>query len=192
MSDETLYGHNRPPLDDPAAVDVDLLRARLVEKTAEAKARLDELVDGLGKVPEIIDNEPEARRAISFLAQCSIAFDTWEELRKAERAPVLALGQAVQDHFLPLATGALDFMERVTDRLAVFNAKHNAKGNMRGLYGGSMVPGTDWTIGVENIRDVPYAYLALDTAAVKRAIKAGVTSIPGLKIEDKHTVTVRK
>lgn len=184
-------GHNLPPLDDASKIDVDLQTARIREKSAETAARLNELIDGLLAVPPEIATDAEARKAISFMVQCADAMDTWEQLRKSERAPVLALGAAVQDFYTPVAERVMALMDRVLDSLSAFNEAHNAKGNLRGVYGGTMVPGTDWDIVLQNIHDVPTAYLKLDESKVKKSIAAGVVTIPGLKLTPHHKVHVR-
>lgn len=64
-------------------------------------------------------------------------------------------------------------------------------GTMRGSYGAVATVRQVWTFEIDDISKVPADYLEVKSSAVNQAIRDGVREIPGLRIYQKDSMTVR-
>lgn len=139
-------------------------------------------------VPAEIPDHATAVRLTDFLGTMKVALEKWEAARLNERAPVLDLGQAVQDNFMALKNDVEEDLHILKKRLAKFAGSNS----IRGEYGTLASPADGAPeIAITDPSKIPRAFLCLDVEKVKRAVKAGVTNIEGVKIDIPKTVRLR-
>lgn len=214
----TTIGHNRPPIvtaEELAAATADLDqrsealiasagRAR-VENEAHAGRAADLIkmitshVKALDDVREAhkrpiidagkaVDAHFKARTAPLDEAKGAMKglISTWQA---AERARAAAEAKARLD-----AARAAEERARAAGLLSTAPAvkpEPEPQPVVRGATGAGIVTTKRWVHEVTDPTAVPRQYLAVDDAAIKAAVKAGVRDIPGVRIYQDETVTVR-
>lgn len=214
----TTIGHNRPPIvtaEELAAATADLDqrsealiasagRAR-VENQAHAGKAADLIkmitahVKALEDVREahkrpileagkVVDAHFKARTAPLDAAKAAVKgmVSAWQA---AERAKAAAEAKAKLD-----AARAAEERARAAGVLSttpVAEPEPEPQQVVRGATGAGIVTTKRWVHEVTDAAAVPRQYLTVDDAAIKAAVKAGVRDIPGVRIYQDETVTVR-
>lgn len=177
---------NNPPSDNLASIDLASMVARINERIAFLRDRLQHLIERGKTVTEPPADAEGAGRLADFVLQLRSSMDKWEQLRVFERAPILALGQAIQDVFVPLNDQVDAEVLRLKDLLVEHDGVRGEFGSLVSVKRGGV------TIEVEDFEMVPRAYLMIDIAKVKVDWLDNVRrDIPGLKITEKKRTQVR-
>jgi hypothetical protein len=160
---------------------IDVTRSRIKAPVLSAQRQIDgigkKLTDPLRASVAIIEDRmaaylrrkaETARREAEAEAQ-RLAAAAHEAMREAETTPeqtadaIAALAEAQQAEALATAS---------TPELTRTRSLHGALAGLR----------ETWTYEVEDIQKVPAAYLTVNDAVVKAAIKTGVRAIPGIRV----------
>lgn len=177
---------NNPPPDDVARVDLESMVARINERVAHLRERLLHLIERAKTVTAAPTDDETAGRIADFVLQLQSSMSKWEVERVFERGPILRLGQAIQDAFVPLNDDAAIEAQRLKELLI-------ERDGVRGEFGALVsVRGVSVTIEVEDIEMVPREYLMVDCTKVRCDWVDNVRrDIPGLKITEKKRIQVR-
>jgi hypothetical protein len=160
---------------------IDVTRSRIKAPVLSAQRQIDgigkKLTDPLRASVAVIEDRmaaylrrkaETARREAEAEAQ-RLAAAAHEAMREAETTPeqtadaIAALAEAQQAEALATAS---------TPELTRTRSLHGALAGLR----------ETWTYEVEDIQKVPAAYLTVNDAVVKAAIKTGVRAIPGIRV----------
>lgn len=177
---------NNPPPDDVARVDLESMVARINERVAHLRERLLHLIERAKTVTAAPTDDETAGRIADFVLQLQSSMSKWEVERVFERGPILRLGQAIQDAFVPLNDDAAIEAERLKELLI-------ERDGVRGEFGAlvSVRAGVIEIEVVDGIDRVPYEYLMVDCTKVKREWLDNRRDITGLKITEKKRTQVR-
>jgi len=108
-------GHNLPA--DP----VEALRLQLTDRNADLIARRDELLAGVDRAPEKIEDEDMSRKVTDFAKQVKTARKTGESRRKDDKEPHLEAGRTVDGFYKAEITDPLDkAVKTLESRLTVY------------------------------------------------------------------------
>ncbi len=203
MSDR-LIGHNEPPLGDRLDVEYAWLKEEI-----ESALSLDPIP------AEDIEGHSATAADLRELAA------KIEKHRKAEKAPILVMGETVDTFFKTGAvaiTGLADFhvgvvnawqkeqlrIQREAQAVEAAAAKAfdepapapvEAKdaGRVVGAFGKvTAAASVKWDFDLVDLSQVPIAYLQVNKDAVKAAIAGGKRDIPGLRIFEQLVTTIRR
>ena len=92
--------HNNPPNDAELLVEI------LTESTSEIRARHDQLIGALQRLPPKIEDDETAGKVGDFIKQIAACAKSFDTLREGKKEPYLTLGRTVDGFFKP-------YMERL-------------------------------------------------------------------------------
>ena len=149
------------------------------------------------KVAPTVDNDEAERQVTQFLAQMAACVAKAKAAHKIEKAPHLEAGRAVDRFFLDGFERALEAAAaplrkalgayKAAKAKAAPQASTEAHGDVGGLSTLRMIK--RWRL--INMDIVPRKYLALDEAAIRRAVAAGET-IAGIEVYEEADVRISR
>jgi hypothetical protein len=178
-----------------APSEADQLRENLLERTAALRKRRDDLLAGVQRVPEVIDDEDAASRLTDFIKQVNAFLKRVEEEEKGLKRPALeqqrGIGAFFTEQFGKMNKAKAMLTAKQTAFLkecAAIEAKMNEPVRVRGDFGSIATLQHRWEFEVPDYTKVDYrilgAYLGREEIdkAIRAAIRAGVREIGGVKI----------
>lgn len=86
-------GHNNPPSDQA------LLQEFLQDKTSQLRTRYQELIDGMARMPAVVDDEEMAGKFADMIKLVTANIKAFETMRVGEKEPYLTLSRTVDGYF---------------------------------------------------------------------------------------------
>jgi hypothetical protein len=178
-----------------APSEADQLRENLLERTAALRKRRDDLLAGVQRVPEVIDDEDAASRLTDFIKQVNAFLKRVEEEEKGLKRPALEQQRGIGAFFTEQFGKMNKAKAMLTAKQTAFlkecqaiEAKMNEPTRVRGDFGSIATLQHRWEFEVPDYTKVDYrilgAYLGREEIdkAIRAAIRAGVREIGGVKI----------
>jgi len=176
--------------------EIDQVRTSIKEPVLAATRQ----IDGMGRKlsePLVAAMTEVEKRITTFLRakeQEARRVAAEEAARKEAEAQAL-LDQACADGEDAISgeaiTAAADLMDQVQTAEAITEAPARELTRVRTQLGTTTALRDNWIYAVEDIAKVPAAYLQINDAVVKAAIKSGTRAIPGLTITNELKASVR-
>jgi hypothetical protein len=187
-----------------APSEADQLRENLLERTAALRKRRDDLLAGVQRVPEVIDDEDAASRLTDFIKQVNAFLKRVEEEEKGLKRPALEQQRGIGAFFTEQFGKMNKAKAMLTAKQTAFlkecqaiEAKMNEPTRVRGDFGSIATLQHRWAFTVEDYAKINYillgAYLdreAIDKA-IRKAVSAGVRDLAGVKIFKEEKAVVR-
>lgn len=143
-----------------------------------------------------ISDEENARQALSMSLQARKLKKALEETRTKIIRPHLDFQRAVNDFAKKYTKTLEDIEDRLKGKLQIWlEAQKTFEPNFSDMAleveDGKLTQKAEWDFAIEDFDKIPPSYLKVDEKKIKQAIKMGIREIPGIKIFEKNTVTMR-
>lgn len=200
--------HNDPPLKDRLEISYDRLVAEVLDAAAQVPAEL----------PEITSADIAGEHAVTAKVLKAVVARV-EVYRKKEKEQILKDGRTVDTFFSAMIEPVMEALDRViaelnryqTAKLAARRAREEEERKAAVLFdepvvapiavkdaarivsmeGVKATASRKWTYEIVNPVAVPRQYLQVNEQAIKAAIAGGAREIPGIKIFEQITTSIR-
>lgn len=187
---DTMIGHNQAP--------------EIESLTSDLKARADELLAAVERVPATLD-QTTVGRAADFVKQIGTHAKMIEERRAAAKQPHLEAGRVIDGAFKSIADPLTAAKKRVEAKIGDYQrkvadeerkhwealAKPAELIRAHGAMGAIATVRTTWEFEIENAALVPRQYCQPSDGLIRAAVKGGERAIPGVRIYQRESTVVR-
>ncbi|PWC81282.1 hypothetical protein [Azospirillum sp. TSH64] len=182
-------GHNNPPTDE------ELLLDELDSAMFAHRQRAAELAASCERAPEAVFDLETATKSILLAAQIGAFLSKVEAERKDRKDPILKHAATI-DGFFKALVGDLEasrdaVLERIADYQTVIAEGPDDKAQIRTDEGPLATSSITRTVRIIGPDKVPSHFRTIDVAAVRAAVKAGETDIPGVAIVETRKALIK-
>lgn len=117
MNDSPTTGHNMPP------ADADPIRDRLDEDYISLATRQEELLAGLERAPDTVEDKETCSKMIDFVKQLKLTAKQADGYREDEKKPYLEGGRTVDAYFKTKAAPLLEAAKKLEGRITIWQRK---------------------------------------------------------------------
>ena len=143
----------------------------------------------------VINNDQDARQAVSMALQARKLAQTLDTSRKEITKPQLDFQKAVNKLVKDYEKKLKDIEESLTCRLNDWIKADDMEAltpiEKIEVEDGSMKRTLSWEFDVEDSSEIPFKYMMPDIKEIEKAIKGGIREIPGIKIYERQELTLR-